>query len=290
MPMASPPPGDPARPRSTLSRRAATLLAVVLAAAVACSGGDDVGAPATGEEDTGPPSTSVASSDSPDATAAAEPQDPSDPSAPDDSVASAAATSSETRRTLVIDEPASVDAEPAIVEPGEPAESGSTAKDVARAVSAAELPDGFVLGVQPTGFDVIGARFTSATGVVCDVCLWLAAESGDRSQGLRRVTDLGEPVGMLFTWDEPSTSNFVMFETPMPLSIAWFAADGAFVAATDMEPCIQATSAGCTRYRPDAEYRFAVEVVQGELGALRIGPGSSIELLDPDAVPGCIGG
>ncbi|MEM9040613.1 MAG: DUF192 domain-containing protein [Actinomycetota bacterium] len=282
--MASPPPGDPARPRSTLSRRAATLLAVVLAAAVACSGGDDVGAPATGEEDTGPPSTSVASSDSPDATAAAEPEDPS---APDDSVASDAATSSETRRTLVIDEPASVDAEPAIVETGE---SGSTAKDVARAVSADELPDGFVPGVEPIGFDVIGARFTSAAGDVCEVCLWLAAESDDRSQGLRRVTDLGEPGGMLFTWDEPSTSNFVMFETPMPLSIAWFAADGAFVAATDMEPCIQATSAGCTRYRPDAEYRFAVEVVQGELGALRIGPGSSIELLDPDAVPGCIGG
>ena len=287
MPMASPPPGDPARPRSTLRRRAATLLAVVLAAVAACSGTDDTDAPVPGDASPGPPSTSIPSSDSPDVTATAEPQDPSDPNAPNDPIASDTASSSEPRRTLVIDQPASVDAEPAIVETGE---SGSTAKDVARAVSADELPDGFVLGVQPTGFDVIGARFTSATGVVCDVCLWLAAESGDRSQGLRRVTDLGEPVGMLFTWDEPSTSNFVMFETPMPLSIAWFAADGAFVAATDMEPCIQATSAGCTRYRPDAEYRFAVEVVQGELGALRIGPGSSIELLDPDAVPGCIGG
>ena len=34
----------------------------------------------------------------------------------------------------------------------------------------------------------------------------------------------------------------------MPLSIAFFAADGSFVSATDMEPCLTGPADACPRY------------------------------------------
>ncbi|MEL6892906.1 MAG: DUF192 domain-containing protein [Actinomycetota bacterium] len=135
-------------------------------------------------------------------------------------------------------------------------------------------------GVQPDGFTTVNARITSADGEVCDVCLWLADTADERGRGLMSVTDLGEPVGMLFRFDRPTAGRFFMFGTPMPLSIAWFDADGGHVSQTDMGPCLVDDSASCERYGADAGYVFAVEMVQGELGVIGIGPGSRLEVLD----------
>ena len=81
------------------------------------------------------------------------------------------------------------------------------------------------------------------------------------------VTDLGGADGMVFRWDEPTAGNFWMRDTPMPLSIAFFAADGSFVSAADMEPCLHrrpTPSAPATP--PPAPYQYAVEVAAGGLG------------------------
>ncbi len=139
-------------------------------------------------------------------------------------------------------------------------------------------------GVSPEGFDTVSVRVTAADGTECDVCLWLAATSEERNRGLMGVTDLGEPVGMLFAWDERVESNFFMFATPMPLSIAWFDTTGdgtsaAHVGQTEMEPCLVGASADCERYGPGAPYQLAVEMVSGELDVIGIGPGSTIEIL-----------
>lgn len=298
MPMASPPPGDPARPRATLSRTTATFLAFVLAVSVACSGSDDAVAPLPGEESAAPPTataTTKTSTDRPDGDdVGADRDEPADgaeqPTEPAESIdASDAGGSTDPARTLVIDEPATVDADAAVVDPGGATPEDPLTKDVARSVAPEELPEGFVPGVEPVGFDVTAARIIAAGGDVCEVCLWLAGAPGERSRGLRGVTDLGAPVGMLFAWDEPSTSNFVMFETPTPLSIAWFDESGAFVAATDMEPCLVESAGSCTRYRPDSEYRWAIEVVQGELEALGIGPGARLDVLGPADVDCSVG-
>ena len=55
-----------------------------------------------------------------------------------------------------------------------------------------------------------------------------------------------------------------MKDTVLPLSIAFFAGDGAFVSATDMEPC-PPTAESCPLYQADGPYTDAIEVVQGDL-------------------------
>jgi uncharacterized membrane protein (UPF0127 family) len=111
------------------------------------------------------------------------------------------------------------------------------------------------------------------------MCLWLADDDEERSQGLMGVTDLGVPVGMVFVWDEPIDGRFFMLNTPTPLSIAWFDPSGVFLSATDMEPCITEDSATCERYGAGGSYDLAIEMFQGQLGVVGIGQGSQVELL-----------
>lgn len=135
-------------------------------------------------------------------------------------------------------------------------------------------------GEVPQGFELVPGRVTAADGEVCDVCLWLAATPEQRGRGLMGVTDLGAGDGMVFRWDEPTTGNFWMRDTPQPLSIAFYAADGAFVSAADMEPCLQPIpDADCPRYAAASTYTYAVEVFAGGLPPLLMGPGSRLELL-----------
>lgn len=141
-------------------------------------------------------------------------------------------------------------------------------------VSAASSPVG---GVEPDGFATTAAVVTKADGTTCEVCVWLADTSRQRSRGLMFVTDLGDGVGMAFRYPDPHSGTFVMENTVLPLSIVFFAPDGAFLSSFDMEPC---TTETCLNYRTPADFLTAVEVPQGELAGLGIGPGSSFELLD----------
>jgi len=83
---------------------------------------------------------------------------------------------------------------------------------------------------------------------------------------------------MAFVYDEPSTGQFWMRDTPLPLSIAFFAADGRFVSAADMDPCLTGPAANCARYSARAPYVTAIEVPQGGLADLGIRRGSRLEL------------
>ena len=65
-----------------------------------------------------------------------------------------------------------------------------------------------------------------------------------------------------------------MKDTLIPLSIAWFDAEGRFVSATDMAPCGDEPAAPPTA--PAPPYRYALEVPQGELPRLAIGPGTRL--------------
>jgi uncharacterized membrane protein (UPF0127 family) len=142
-------------------------------------------------------------------------------------------------------------------------------------------------GIVPEGYTTVTAEVTSADGDVCTVCLWLADSPGERSRGLMGVTDLGGPVGMAFVYEEPIEGNFVMIGTPTPLSIAWFGPDRFFLNQTDMEPCLVEDSSVCERYPAVGPYEVAVEMFQGELGKIGIGPGSSIELFVGTESPTC---
>ncbi|MEX1208169.1 MAG: DUF192 domain-containing protein [Acidimicrobiia bacterium] len=88
----------------------------------------------------------------------------------------------------------------------------------------------------------------------------VASEPHERAQGLMGVTDLGDLDGMLFKWEEDTTSFFWMKDTLMPLDIAFFAADGTLVDLLSMEPCV---AEPCERYQPSGPYRYALEALQG---------------------------
>lgn len=142
-------------------------------------------------------------------------------------------------------------------------------------------------GSQPDGFTTIQAVITESNGEVCEVCLWLADDGAERGRGLMGVTDLGDAVGMAFRFEEATSGSFYMFQTPSPLSIAWFAADGGHVGSADMEPCLDTPAGGCPLYSPDSEYDLAIEVFDGGLEPLGLGPGSSVELIDGSEADRC---
>ncbi len=142
-------------------------------------------------------------------------------------------------------------------------------------------------GVRPEGFTTVTARVTSADGEVCEICLWLADDDTERGRGLMGVTDLGGAVGMAFVWDEAIEGRFFMFGTPTPLSIAWFAPGGAHLSQTDMEPCLSDDPATCERYGAGGAYDLAIEMFEGQLGAVGIGPGSRGEVVAGSESPIC---
>ena len=92
------------------------------------------------------------------------------------------------------------------------------------------------------------------------------------------VDSLGGYDGMIFRFGAPTTARFYMYRTRLPLSVAFFDGDGAFVSARDMAPCTAADGSDCPLYAADGPYVDALEVVQGGLGPFGIGPGSRIDV------------
>ena len=156
-----------------------------------------------------------------------------------------------------------------------PTESASTAavgSDAAATTTSAP-------GVRPEGFGTMAARSTAADGTVCELCLWIADNEEQRPRGLMGVTDLAGRDGMAFVYSEPHTTSFTMRNTIMPLSIAFFGPDGSQLGNFDMEPC---TEEPCPLYPTPEGFTVAVEVPQGAIEELSMGPGSHLELLGTD--------
>jgi uncharacterized membrane protein (UPF0127 family) len=144
-----------------------------------------------------------------------------------------------------------------------------------------------ITGVTPEGFTTATVRITEADGRTCEVCMWLADQSSERRRGLMGVTDLGDAHGMAFLFDRTTAGDFFMFQTVTPLSIAWFAADGAFVSSTDMDPCPSDDSAECERFAPGGGYVLAIEVFQGDLESIGITDGARAEVLGGTELDRC---
>jgi hypothetical protein len=131
-------------------------------------------------------------------------------------------------------------------------------------------------GDGPTGFDTVLVRISAPDGTTCERCMWLADDRQDRARGLMGVTDLGGLDGMAFRYDDPDRRTFWMKNTLLPLSIAFVGDDGSVVGSADMTPC-QADP--CPSYGPDEPFVVAIEVEQGRLTELGIGPDSVVELV-----------
>ena len=130
--------------------------------------------------------------------------------------------------------------------------------------------------VRPEGFESVEVVIRRPDGSVCRLCTYLASTPPRWQRGLMFATDLDGRDGMLFQFPAPNTNRFFMRNTVMPLTGVWFADDGAFVEAIDMDPC-PADEASCPTYGPDRLARSVLEVPQGALARLRVGPDSRLE-------------
>lgn len=123
-----------------------------------------------------------------------------------------------------------------------------------------------------SGFDQIAFVVRSPGGNSRRFCGLLALTTAQQDQGLMNRTNLAGYDGMLFQFATPTSVEFYMKDTLIPLSIAWFDMSGHFVSSTDMTPC--PTQDNCPLYAAASPYTDALEVQKGGLGRLGIGPGS----------------
>jgi uncharacterized protein len=166
------------------------------------------------------------------------------------------------------------DASPLLSPPG--SLPSSTGAETSATAASTSLPDA---RQRPVGFESVAAVVVPSgdAGEPCELCVWVADDGERRSRGLMQVDDLGGRDGMIFVYDSPRTTRFTMRNTLLPLSIAFFDADGIFLEAFDMEPC---SAEPCPSYPTPSDFLVAIEVPQGRLDALGIGPGASLEVLD----------
>ena len=132
--------------------------------------------------------------------------------------------------------------------------------------------------VAPQAFPTGTLTVTGPDGSVEELSVLVADTPALRQRGLMDVTDpgLGGHDAMVFVFEGDTTSAFWMKDTPLPLSIAWFRADGTYVDQADMDPCAAGTK--CPTFGASGAYRYAVEVPLGALGGLGLVEGSTIAL------------
>jgi len=136
-------------------------------------------------------------------------------------------------------------------------------------------------GRVPEGFPSVIIEVTQPDGSVVEWCVLLAATPRDRARGLMDVESLANYKGMLFRFDEETFGSFYMLRTLLPLTVAFIGADGSFISSTDMEPCPDDDDdPPCPRYAPETPYLLALEVPQGGLEELAIGPGATVRSTD----------
>ncbi len=100
----------------------------------------------------------------------------------------------------------------------------------------------------------------------------------ERQRGLMGRTSLDVDAGMVFLFSQEegaTTDRFWMKDTQIPLSIAFWDAEGSILAIHDMDPC---TADPCATYGAPAPYIGALEVEQGFFDEHGIDVGDTIEL------------
>ncbi|HSK07691.1 MAG TPA: DUF192 domain-containing protein [Acidimicrobiia bacterium] len=115
--------------------------------------------------------------------------------------------------------------------------------------------------VSSTVGDQVGFPITDVSVGDTELRVWVADDGAERSQGLRRVAALpGDIDGMLFVWDSPTETAFVMEDTLIPLDVWFFDDEGALVGTHAMTPCAEEP---CPTYPTPGPVRWALETPLG---------------------------
>jgi uncharacterized membrane protein (UPF0127 family) len=110
---------------------------------------------------------------------------------------------------------------------------------------------------EPSGNPVARATFSTHQEAVRTDALSVADSPEERRVGLMGVEALDEDGGMVFVFDGEQDGSFWMKDTLIPLSIAFWGADGRLLDILEMEPC---TADPCPTYSARAPYTHALEM------------------------------
>lgn len=127
---------------------------------------------------------------------------------------------------------------------------------------------------------VVALTVADADGrAVASLSAEVAATPAQRQRGLMFRQALGEDAAMLFVFPAETDGAFWMKDTPIPLTIAFLAADGRVLELIDGAPLDE------TLLRPAAPYRYALEVNAGWFARRGLAEGSRV-VLPPGLPPG----
>ena len=128
-------------------------------------------------------------------------------------------------------------------------------------------------GTEPTAQAVV-----SHGDDVKTIAVEIADTPAEREQGLMGRTTLPADAGMAFVFSVDQRGPFWMKDTLIPLSIAFYSADGRILKILDMEPC---DADPCPLYDPEVAYRGALEVNQGAFAGWGISAGDRLRITSP---------
>lgn len=113
----------------------------------------------------------------------------------------------------------------------------------------------------------------------------LARTRDERERGLMERTELDEHRGMLFIYEDlrPPSHSFWMYNTPLPLDIAFIRPDDTIGTIRAMAPCPD-TAGRCPSYPADVAFTRALEMNQGFFSRAGVREGDRFLL---KGEPGC---
>lgn len=108
----------------------------------------------------------------------------------------------------------------------------------------------------------------------------IAATDEQRAFGLMNRDSLPESEGMLFVYDtiQPAEGSFWMFNTRIPLDIAFLDENGTIVSIRQMEPCASPYPQWCPSYESGAPFQYALEMQLGWFEERGVGVGDRVHV------------
>lgn len=108
------------------------------------------------------------------------------------------------------------------------------------------------------------------------LALELALTANERSRGLMHRDSLPDTQGMLFVYPHTQYLSFWMYNTRIPLDIAYLDENFEILEIQAMEPCTSALSSLCPSYPSSQPALMALEVNQGQFANWGVSVGDSL--------------
>ena len=151
----------------------------------------------------------------------------------------------------------------------------ATTRSPAPAATGVQTPAEPAPTLSPSEPFSVGQVTLEGSGRSITVPVYVADAPALRQRGLMGRETLPAGTGMIFVFEDAHSGGFWMKDTLIPLSIAFLGEDGAVLEVIDMEPC---TADPCPVYDPQVAYHYALEVNQGFLSEVGLGPGWRVDV------------